>query len=153
MARQNRRGTGQDHQARQWFWNRGGEPDSYDPSAYGNAIAASVGAQKQLGIESFKPLPWSVAQNIVATFNDKSVQQADKDTILRSLFGGAPDLRARTALSQQLVQAGLPQAPQSEPPKPGYQQLMREHRNGARRRVSDPFSMILLTTSSTHHGE
>ncbi|WP_244440056.1 hypothetical protein [Mesorhizobium metallidurans] len=80
-------------------WNRRGEPDSYDPSAYENAIAASVAAQKQLGIESFQPLPWSVVQNIVATFNDESVPQADKDTILRSLWRSARPQSSDCSLS------------------------------------------------------
>ncbi|CCV07998.1 hypothetical protein MESS2_680008 [Mesorhizobium metallidurans STM 2683] len=41
----------------------------------------------------------------------------------------------------------------SRPSLSRHHQLMREHRNSPRRGVSDPLSMILLTTLSTHHGE
>lgn len=99
-------------------WNREGEPDTYDPGAYGRAIAASVAAQKQLGIENYQPLPWSVFRNIATIFKDASVPHADKHTILYSLFDGASDPEVRAALSQQLFQAGLPQSVESQPAKP-----------------------------------
>ncbi|MET3577662.1 hypothetical protein ABID19_000677 [Mesorhizobium robiniae] len=99
-------------------WNRRGEPDSYDPGAYSNAMAASVAAQKQLGIENIRPLPLAVVQNIVEASNDKDVPRADKDAILRDLSAGAPNPTVRAALSQQLADAGLPQLAQSAPITP-----------------------------------
>ncbi|MER8955023.1 hypothetical protein NKH98_20200 [Mesorhizobium sp. M0833] len=99
-------------------WNREGGPDTYDRGTYVRAIAASVAAQKQLGIENYQPFPWSVLKNIATTFKDGSVPQADKHTILYSLVGGASDPEVRAALSQQLVQAGLPQSVESQPARP-----------------------------------
>lgn len=99
-------------------WNREGGPDTYDRGTYVRAIAASVAAQKQLGIENYQPFPWSVLKNIATTFKDGSVPQADKHTILYSLVDGASDPEVRAALSQQLVQAGLPQSVESQPARP-----------------------------------
>lgn len=100
-------------------WRAATSPDSKpgtsDPEAYKWAIAVSVAAQKQLGVESPQPLPRAVVQDLADAFSDEDGPQAEKEIILRDLLAAAPDPAAREALSQQLDQARLPQSPQVDP--------------------------------------
>ena len=92
-------------------WNAVTSPprksETRDPEAYKWAIAVSVAAQRQLGIETPQPLPRAVAQNLADTFDNEDVPQADKDIILRGLLSAAPDPGTRRTLSQQLDRVGL----------------------------------------------
>ncbi|WP_421917343.1 hypothetical protein [Mesorhizobium sp.] len=100
-------------------WRAATDPDSKsrisDPEAYKWAIAASVAAQKQLGVEILQPLPRAIVQDLADAFSDEDGPQAEKDITLRDLLAAAPDPAAREALSQQLDQARLPQPPQVDP--------------------------------------
>ncbi|MER9644025.1 hypothetical protein [Mesorhizobium sp. M0239] len=92
-----------------------GKSETGNPEAYKWAIAVSVAAQRQLGIETPQPLPKAVVQSIADTFGDKNMPQAKKDIILRDLLAAAPDPGVRQALSQQLDQAGLSRSAQVGP--------------------------------------
>ncbi|WP_181175818.1 hypothetical protein [Mesorhizobium sp. B2-3-4] len=100
-------------------WKAATGPDSKsesdDPAAYKWAIAVSLAAQSQLGVETPQPLPKAVVQSIADTFGNKDVPQGEKGIILRDLLAAAPDLTAREALSQQLTQAGLAGPAQIDP--------------------------------------
>ncbi|WP_179298200.1 hypothetical protein [Mesorhizobium carmichaelinearum] len=76
-------------------------------AAYKWAIAVSVAAQRQLGVETPQPLPKAVVQSIADTFGNKDVPQGEKGIILRDLLAAAPDPTARDALSQQLDRVGI----------------------------------------------
>ncbi|WP_245437170.1 hypothetical protein [Mesorhizobium helmanticense] len=86
-----------------------------NPEAYRWAIAVSVAAQRQLGVETPQPLPMAVVKNLADTFGNEDVPQAEKDIILRDLLAAAPDPGVRKALSQQLDQAGPARPTQIDP--------------------------------------
>lgn len=92
-----------------------GKSASSDPEAYRRAIAVSVAAQRQLGVETPQPLPRATVQIFADTFSADDKSQAEKDIILRDLLAAAPDPGAREALSQQLKRAGLSRAAQIDP--------------------------------------
>ncbi|MER8446108.1 hypothetical protein NKH52_23225 [Mesorhizobium sp. M1066] len=97
-------------------WRAATSPDSKsetsNPAAYRWAIAISVAAQRQLGVETPQPLPRAVVQSLADTFSDEDVPQAEKDIILHDLLAAAPDPGVRQALSRQLDQARPPQPAQ-----------------------------------------
>ncbi|WP_174800319.1 hypothetical protein [Mesorhizobium sp. M7A.F.Ce.TU.012.03.2.1] len=96
-------------------WKATTSPEAATPEAYKWAIAVSVAAQKQLGIETPQLLPRAVIQSLADTFGDKNIPQAEKHIILRDLLAAAPDPSVRQALSQQLDQAGLSRSAQVDP--------------------------------------
>ncbi|WP_421917360.1 hypothetical protein [Mesorhizobium sp.] len=96
-------------------WNKVIESGGSDPSAYGEAIATSVAAQKQLGIENLQPLPQAIAQNIAETLNSKDVSQGDKNVLLHRLRSGVTGSGVRAALFQQLSQARVSMPAQIDP--------------------------------------
>ncbi|WP_292178387.1 hypothetical protein [Mesorhizobium sp.] len=96
-------------------WRAATNPESATPEAYKWAIAVSVAAQMQLGVETPQPLPKAVVQSLADTFSNEDVPQADKNIILHDLLAAAPDPGVRDALSQQLDQAGLSGPTQVDP--------------------------------------
>ncbi|MFC3324273.1 hypothetical protein [Mesorhizobium cantuariense] len=100
-------------------WKATTSPDhkseTSNPAAYRWAIAVSVAAQRQLGVETPQPLPRAVVQSLADTFSDEDVPQAEKDVILHDLLAAAPNPGAREALSRQLDQAGLSGPTQVDP--------------------------------------
>lgn len=92
-----------------------GKPGNSDREAYNRAIALSVAAQRQLGVENPQPLPKAVIQSIADGFGEKGVSQADRNTILSGLLAAAADPATRKALSQQLDQAGSYQPADIDP--------------------------------------
>ncbi|WP_209444641.1 hypothetical protein [Mesorhizobium erdmanii] len=98
-------------------WSAATSPDSMPENgdAYKWAIAVSVAAQRQLGVENPQPLPSTVVQSLVDTLGNKDVPQAEKGSILHDLLAAARDPVVRDALSQQLDQAGLSGPAQVDP--------------------------------------
>ncbi|WP_210240483.1 DUF6973 domain-containing protein [Mesorhizobium comanense] len=96
-------------------WNMVVESGSSDPSAYGKAMAISIAAQKQLGIENLQPLPQAVAQDIAETLNNEDVSQRDKNVLLDRLRSGVPDAGVRAALFQQLTRARVSRPDRIDP--------------------------------------
>ncbi|MDX8468896.1 hypothetical protein RFM26_24615 [Mesorhizobium sp. VK23B] len=86
-----------------------------DREAYRQAIAVSVAAQRQLGVDNPQPLPRAVVQSIADGFSKKDVPQADRDTVLSDLLAAAPDRETREALTKQLDQAGVYQSAEIDP--------------------------------------
>ncbi|WP_196772383.1 hypothetical protein [Mesorhizobium loti] len=95
--------------------NLGSRPENGDPEAYKWAIAVSVAAQRQLGVENPQPLPRAVVQSLVDTLRNKDVPQAEKGAMLDALLAATRDPAVRDALSQQLDQAGLSGPAQVDP--------------------------------------
>jgi hypothetical protein len=93
--------------------NPGSKPETSDLEAYKWAIAISVAAQRQLGVEAPRPLPTAVVQSFIDTSSDKGVPQAEKT--LRDLLAAAPDPGIRETLSQQLNRAGVSPSVQVDP--------------------------------------
>ncbi|TPI47420.1 hypothetical protein FJW05_10575 [Mesorhizobium sp. B2-9-1] len=94
---------------------QGGKPGNNDQEAYNRAIALSVAAQRQLGVENPQPLPRGIAQSITDTLGRKDVPQADRAIVLNDLLAAATDPATRDALSQQLDQAGFYQPADIDP--------------------------------------
>ncbi|MBZ9979186.1 hypothetical protein [Mesorhizobium sp. BR-1-1-10] len=91
------------------------KPGTSDSEAYRWAIAVSVAAQRQLGIETPQPLPKAVVKSIADTFGNKDLPQGKKDIILHDLLAATPDPGVRGALSRQLDQASLSGPAQVDP--------------------------------------
>ncbi|ESZ22431.1 hypothetical protein [Mesorhizobium sp. L2C084A000] len=89
--------------------NPDGKSETSNPAAYRWAIAVSVAAQRQLGVETPQPLPRAIVQSLADIFSNEDVPQAEKDIILHDLLAAAPDPGVRQALSRQLDQARPPQ--------------------------------------------
>ncbi|ESY09653.1 MULTISPECIES: hypothetical protein [unclassified Mesorhizobium] len=100
-------------------WSKATSPDnnsqSRDPKEYGRAIALSIAAQRQLGVEKPLPLPKSVVQSIIDAFRNNDMSQAAKDASLRDLLAAGPDPSIREALSQQLEESGFSRPNQVDP--------------------------------------
>ncbi|WP_155256319.1 hypothetical protein [Mesorhizobium loti] len=91
------------------------KPENGDAEAYKWAIALSVAAQRQLGVENPQPLPSAVLQSLVEAFGNEDVSQAEKAGVLHDLLAAARDPTIRDALSQQFDQAGLAGSAQVDP--------------------------------------
>jgi hypothetical protein len=92
-----------------------GKPGNNDREAYNRAIALSVAAQRQLGVENPQPLPKAVVQSIAGGFGEKGVSQADRNTVLGDLLAAGTDPTTQKALLQQLDQAGFYQPTDIDP--------------------------------------
>ncbi|WP_181165771.1 hypothetical protein [Mesorhizobium sp. B2-4-12] len=92
-----------------------GKSEINNREAYNRAIALSVAAQLQLGIEDPQPLPAAVVQSIADDFSRNDRPQADRAAVLSDLLAAAPDPGTRKALSLQLDRAGLYQPAEIDP--------------------------------------
>ncbi|MDX8514925.1 hypothetical protein [Mesorhizobium captivum] len=100
-------------------WSKVTDPASKsaisDREAYSRAIALSVAAQRQLGVENPQPLPRAFVESIADDFSKQDIPQADKDTVLSALLAAVRDPGIREALSLQLDQAGPYQPAEVDP--------------------------------------
>ncbi|WP_185973434.1 hypothetical protein [Mesorhizobium sp. WSM4315] len=100
-------------------WKAAASPDkksgTSDPASYKWAVAVSVAAQRQLGIETPQPLPRAVVESLADKFGNNNVPRAQKDITLRDLLGATLDLGVRETLFRQLDQAGLSAPTQVDP--------------------------------------
>lgn len=78
------------------------------PEGYQQAIAASVSAQRQLGISNVQPLPKSVAVNAVAGFNNTEASDQERMASVESLVFATRDPDQQRAIFKQMVDAGVP---------------------------------------------
>ncbi|CCV15004.1 hypothetical protein [Mesorhizobium sp. STM 4661] len=83
------------------------DPDGYDKDAYDKAIAMSVAAQEQLGIENIQPVPLSVIRDLSDNYDSRIAYQQDKNAKLGALLAGTPGPVARATVARQLADAGL----------------------------------------------
>ncbi|RTM07404.1 MAG: hypothetical protein EKK31_11615 [Hyphomicrobiales bacterium] len=75
---------------------------------YQSAVAASITAQQQLGIQDIKPLPKTVADNAVNVWKDETQPQQNRIGAVASIIMATPDPNQRKMLFNQMVDAGLP---------------------------------------------
>lgn len=75
---------------------------------YQSAVAASITAQQQLGIQDIKPLPKTVADNAVNVWKDETQPQQNRIGAVASIIMATPDPSQRKMLFNQMVDAGLP---------------------------------------------
>ncbi|WP_246485685.1 hypothetical protein [Aminobacter carboxidus] len=79
-----------------------------DPASYQAAVAASIAAQQQLGVDVVRPLPKAIAADAVDVFNDLDRPGADRIAALSHVLMTTKDRDQRSVLFEQLVEAGLP---------------------------------------------
>jgi hypothetical protein len=82
-----------------------------DAQATGNyqpALSAMASAQRQLGIQQMQLLPKAVADQSVVRFQDTNLPGTDRLNAVAGLVFSTPDQAQRTAVFDQLVEAGLP---------------------------------------------
>ncbi|WP_137933964.1 hypothetical protein [Mesorhizobium comanense] len=82
-----------------------------DREAYSRAIALSVAAQRQLGIQNPQPLPKAVVRSIAERFGEKNIPRADRNTV-------PVDLSAGPTSSDRGEDDLYPQPSQAEPYRP-----------------------------------
>ena len=75
---------------------------------YQNAIAASVAAQRQLGVTNVKPLPKPAAESVVANYKNVNNSEEQRIAAISSALMATPDAAQRRVIFEQLVDAGLP---------------------------------------------
>ncbi|MFD2052814.1 hypothetical protein ACFSQT_06730 [Mesorhizobium calcicola] len=83
------------------------DPNGYDKDAYDKAIAMSVAAQEQLGIENPQPVPLSIIRDLSENYDSKSTYQQDENSRVSTLLAGTSGPVARAAVAQQLADADL----------------------------------------------
>lgn len=83
------------------------DPNGYDKDAYDKAIAMSVAAQEQLGIENIQPVPLSVIRDLSDNRDSPSMYQQDINAKVGVLLAGTSGPVARAAVARQLADAGL----------------------------------------------
>jgi hypothetical protein len=86
-------------------WNSLSKPEDYQA-----AIIGSIAGQQQLGFETIKPLPNSVAEQVVGKLKDETQPQQDRDAELRNVLAALPTRAAREAVLGHLLQTGASQA-------------------------------------------
>lgn len=75
---------------------------------YQSAVAASIAAQQQIGIQNVQPLPKAIAENTVTTFKNEALPQQDRIDAASAVLMATPDRVQRQTLFNQMVAAGLP---------------------------------------------
>lgn len=88
-------------------WNNLSKPEDYQA-----AIIGSIAAQQQLGFETVKPLPNSVAGDVVDGLKNVA-QQQDQEQTLSSIFAALPIRAAREAMLGHLLQTSAAQTEKS----------------------------------------
>ncbi|MER9373787.1 hypothetical protein [Mesorhizobium sp. M0491] len=83
------------------------DPNGYDKDAYDKAIAMSVAAQEQLGIENPQPVPLSFIRDLSDNYDSRIAYQQDKNAKASTLLAGTFGPVARAAVARQLADAGL----------------------------------------------
>jgi len=78
------------------------------PGGFQAAIAASVAAQKQLGIANIRPLPNELTDTIVGEFKDENRPEAERINAVAGVLMSTPDPTQQRAIFEQMVDAGLP---------------------------------------------
>ncbi|WP_137935468.1 hypothetical protein [Mesorhizobium comanense] len=76
-----------------------------DPTAYQDAIARSVAAQRQIGVIDVRPLPQIVAVSIANMLTDVGVSQQQKSSTLRRFLTATSDPDVAAATSSQISAA------------------------------------------------
>jgi hypothetical protein len=87
-------------------------PPNQRADAYSRAVAASIAAQKQLGITDVKPLPKNIADSAVKVFKDVNLPEEDRIQAAAIAVSSTPDTGQQAAIFEQLVDAGLPEITQ-----------------------------------------
>ncbi|PAQ00902.1 lytic transglycosylase domain-containing protein [Mesorhizobium mediterraneum] len=75
---------------------------------YQSAVAASIAAQQQIGIQNIQPLPKAIAAGAVDTFKNDTIPQQDRIAAASSVIMATPDPAQRQILFNQMVAEGLP---------------------------------------------
>ncbi|RWL14889.1 MAG: hypothetical protein EOR57_31580 [Mesorhizobium sp.] len=75
---------------------------------YQSAVAASIAAQQQIGIQNIQPLPKAIAAGAVDTFKNETLPQQDRIAAASSVIMATPDPAQRQILFNQMVDEGLP---------------------------------------------
>ncbi|MER9328177.1 hypothetical protein [Mesorhizobium sp. M0488] len=83
------------------------DPNGYDKDAYDKAIAVSIAAQEQLGIENLQPVPLFIIRDLSDNFDSPIAYQQDKNARVSTLLAGTSGAVARAAVARQLADAGL----------------------------------------------
>ncbi|MES0034669.1 hypothetical protein NKJ74_05220 [Mesorhizobium sp. M0046] len=83
------------------------DPNGYDKDAYDKAIAMSVAAQEQLGVENIQPVPQVILRDLSDNYDSRIAYQQDKNAKLGGLLAGTSGPVARAAVARQLADAGL----------------------------------------------
>ncbi|WP_244497615.1 hypothetical protein [Mesorhizobium sp. Root695] len=83
------------------------DPNGYDKDAYDKAIAISVAAQEQLGIENPQPVPLSIVRDLSDNYDSPSSYQQEINAKVSGLLAGTSGPVARAAVARQLADAGL----------------------------------------------
>lgn len=86
-------------------WQRAQETGNYQQAMTSMAIA-----QRDLGIRDMQLLPKQIAEQSVTSFKDGNLSGQDRLNAVAGLVFSTPDPEQRTAVFNQLVDAGLPQA-------------------------------------------
>lgn len=96
------------------------DPNGYDKDAYDKAIAVSIAAQEQLGIENPQPMPLSIIRDLSDNYDSSIAYQQDKNAKISALLAETSGPVARAGVARQLADAGLgwiiPGAPGYTPP-------------------------------------
>ncbi|MER8524002.1 HNH endonuclease [Mesorhizobium sp. M0644] len=83
------------------------DPNGYDKDAYDKAIAMSVAAQEQLGIEDPQPVPLSIIRDLSDNYDSASMYQQDINAKVSTLLAGTSGPAARAGVARQLADADL----------------------------------------------
>ncbi len=85
-------------------WADGAQNGDFQP-----AIAATMSAKSQLGIQNADIIPTSVATNVVGDMKDETKTPVDRFSPTLGLLQGTSDPVQRKAMIDQLVKAGMPE--------------------------------------------